>query len=355
MWEVENDTPFAADRAWTRDRNGAEVWLVAVKCTFDIQQDGSCTVAEAQPSVLQLPEYHGEPGNSSVKYGADLIPTKLRTDIILTGHACAPRERAVTQLDVGFRVGPVQKILRVVGDRTWGPLAGPSSPEPFVKMPLVYERAFGGRDFRSTHPERDWEWRNPVGTGFAVSRDNLVGVPLPNIEYPQDVVNSWSDRPRPAGFGPVDTFWQPRVSFAGTYDDEWLNNRQPLPPVDFDDQFFQITPADQQSPVPLRGGEPVILLGLSPVGDIRFTLPKVFLGFETHFFDRTQEIHRERRLHTVILEPDFPRVSLVWHTALPCHHRVQKLDRTVVTVKSELTSIEPTAVASAGPGRVGVT
>jgi hypothetical protein len=105
----------------------------------------------------------------------------------------------------------------------------------------------------------------------------------------------------------------------------------------------------------LRGGEPVILLGLSPVGDIRFTLPKVFLGFETHFFDRTQEIHRERRLHTVILEPDFPRVSLVWHTALPCHHRVQKLDRTVVTVKSELTSIEPTAVASAGPGRVGVT
>lgn len=39
-----------------------------------------------------------------------------------------------------------------------------------------------------------------------------------------------------------------------------------------------------------------------------------------------------------ILEPDLqsgPRVSLVWHSALPCHFKVQKLDRTIVTLKAD--------------------
>ena len=31
-----------------RDRNGAEVWLVAVKCTFDIMSDGSTVVSKDQ-------------------------------------------------------------------------------------------------------------------------------------------------------------------------------------------------------------------------------------------------------------------------------------------------------------------
>ena len=64
-------------------------------------------------------------------------------------------------------------------------------------------------------------------------------------------------------------------------------------------------------------------------------LPKVFLGFETRFYDGSREIHKERKLHTVILEPDYPRVSLVWHSALPCHFKVQKLERTIVTLKTQ--------------------
>ena len=43
----------------------------------------------------------------------------------------------------------------------------------------------------------------------------------------------------------------------------------------------------------------------------------------------------------MILEPDFPRVSLVWHSALPCHFKVQKLERTVVTLKTNRSTGEP--------------
>jgi hypothetical protein len=333
MWQVDNRTPFAAERGWVRDRDGAEVWLVALKCTFDILPDGTTVVSAEQPPVLRAPEYYGEPGKSSIKYESDLVLTKTTTDIIVLGHAYAPRP--VTQLDVGFRVGSVQKVLRVFGDRTWGTF-GPSAPQPFVKMPLVYERAFGGVDQRSAHPERDWEWRNPVGVGFAVSRENAGGLPVPNIEYPDECASSWSDRPRPAGFGPIGSHWQPRAQFAGTYDDRWMQTRQPLLPEDFDARHFQCVPPDQQAPEFMRGGEPVVLQGMTAGRRVDCILPRVFPGFEARFADGSREIHRERKLHTIILEPDYPRLSLVWLSALPCHFKVHKLERTIVTIKENV-------------------
>src|SRR5262249_9773371 len=220
MWQVDNRTPFAAERGWVRDKNGAEIWLVAVKCTFDIQPDGSTKISEEQPPALRVPEYTGEPGQSSLRFESDLILTKTTTDILVIGHAYAPGGEPVMELDVGFRVGPVQKTLRVFGDRLWTGF-GPTSPDPFVKMPIVYEKAFGGVDRKSDRPERDWDWRNPVGTGFATARNHLDTVALPNIEYPNELISKWKDRPRPAGFGPIGSHWQPRVKFAGTYDDKW--------------------------------------------------------------------------------------------------------------------------------------
>lgn len=335
MWQVDNRTSFAVERGWVRDRDGAEIWLVAVKATFDIKPDGTTEIAKVQPPVLRVPEYHGEPGKSSIKYEADLILTKKTTDVLVVGHAYAPGGKPVTELDVGFRVGPVQKMLRVFGDRQWESF-GTSSPQPFVKMPIVYERAFGGVDLKSEHPDRDWEWRNPVGTGFVVSGDHAKELPLPNIEYPKELIGSKKDKPQPAGFGPICSHWQPRASFAGTYDDNWMKTRQPLLPDDFDERFFQCASLDQQTPAFLRGGEPCVLHHLTPEGDLKFFLPKLYFGFETRFYDGSRQIHKTRNLHTVILEPDFPRVSLVWHSALPCHFKVQKLERTIVNLKTEL-------------------
>ncbi len=70
-------------------------------------------------------------------------------------------------------------------------------------MPLVYERAYGGVDAKSEDYDKDWDWRNPVGTGYAISSHNAAGLCLPNIEDPNDLIRSWKDRPAPAGFGPV--------------------------------------------------------------------------------------------------------------------------------------------------------
>ncbi|GGY36875.1 DUF2169 family type VI secretion system accessory protein [Pseudoduganella albidiflava] len=337
MWQLENSTPFAAERGWARDRDGAEVWLVAVKATFDIAPDGTTAVSAIQPPVLRIPEYHGEAAMSSIRYEADLVLAKKTTDIIVVGNAHAPGGQPVTQCDAGFRVGPLQKVVRIFGDRHWagGRL---SEPEPFTVMPIVYERAYGGLDSKSARPDRDWDWRNPVGCGFAAAKEHLAGMAAPNVEFPDSLIAAWDDRPEPAGFGAFAGHWQPRAAFAGTYDDAWMRERQPLPPADFDERFYQCAPRDQQAAQFLKGGEPVALVNLSPHGRLQFALPKVRLGFETRFFDGSSEVHTVRNLHTVIIEPEFPRVSLVWHSALPCHFKVQLLERTTVTLKDDLSA-----------------
>lgn len=334
MWQLENRTPFAAERAWVRDRDGAEVWLVAVKASFDILPEGKLRVAKEQAPVLRLPEHHGEAGSSSVKYDADLVLTKTNTDIVVVGHACAPAGTQVHQLDCGFRVGTVQKLVRVFGDRTWTG-TGATPAQAFETMPLVYERAYGGRDLNSTDAQPNWDLRNPVGTGYSGEKPPPVGTRLPNIEDPKSQHGNGKDKPTPVGLGVLATHWQPRAALAGTYGPEWMQSRAPLWAQDMDDRWFQSTPADQQAEGFLRGGEPVILHNLGPHGPggrLQFYVPKVELQFETRFYDGSRMTHESRNLHTVILEPDLPRVSVVWHTALRCHTKVHKLDRTVITL-----------------------
>ena len=284
---------------------------------------------------MRAPEYHGEPGRSSLKHDTDMVPVKTTTDVIVAGHAHAPDSRPTTYSDAGLRVGNLVKTLRITGDRQWGP-AGASSPQPFTTMPLLYERAFGGVDLRSDKPERDWDWRNPVGRGFFVSDRHARDQYLPNIEYADQLVTSWNDRPTPAGFGPIACHWQPRVSLAGTYDDDWERTRKPLVPDDLRDEFYQCAATDQRAPAFLRGGEPVWLRNLAASGDLQFALPRIHLGFETRFYGGGSVLHPQRLLHTVVFEPDDLRVSLVWQSALRCHSKMYKLKDTLVTVKTDL-------------------
>lgn len=330
MWQLVNRTPFAAGQAWARNLDGAETWIVCVKATFDVRPDGSTEISPDQPIPTRAPVYSGEPGRSSIKYDNDYVLDKATTDIVVNGNAYAPGGRPAFSVDVGFRVGPVTKTLRVVGDRTWTVAGAPSAPKAFVVMPISYERAFGGVDAASAEPDRGRYWRNPVGTGFSESGRGITHLYVPNVEYADDAVQSWRDRPRPAGFGFVGPDWEDRARLAGTYDRAWGEGRQPLLPDDFDIRHYQGAPKDQQPPTFLLGGEPVSLVNLSESGELRFLLPTMTLRLETRFEDDERREHPVPRLHTVILEPDFPRVSLVWHSAIECHSKVYQLERTYI-------------------------
>ena len=270
MWMLNNQTPFAAERSWVRDKNGAEVWLVAVKGTFDILPDGTTALAEQQEEVVIAPNFSGDPQSSSLLNDTDLPHKKLATDVLVQGHAYAPKGQPVTQLSVGLKVANIQKILHITGDRYWqDSLIGVSMSDPqyFEKMPLTYERAFGGMDLTDEDSNKhDWDVRNPAGCGFATKAAHLIGKLVPNIEDPNALINNWKQRPTPVGFGPIAGHWSPRVEMAGTYDENWEKTRQPLLAEDFDERYYQSALEDQQIPWYLKGGEQIQLFNLHTDG-----------------------------------------------------------------------------------------
>ncbi|MEP7306564.1 MAG: DUF2169 domain-containing protein [Acidobacteriota bacterium] len=334
MWALDNLTPFEAERTWVRDKEGVHHWIVVVKATYDVQIDGSLGLAANQLKALHAPKYSGADGASSLRYDADLVAIKPATDVYLNAIAYSPNGRPSTRVKVGMQVGGLRKELTVVGHRTWSrTLAGvaPSLPEPFESMPITYERAFGGYDHEDEDPRHHrLDFRNPVGTGVAANDARLVGKPAPNVEDPwQKMGKGW-----PPGFGAIASYWSPRKELAGTYDDDWMTNRRPLLPVDYDPSCLLCSPPDQQVAGYLTGGETVELINLTPNGHLRFTLPTVALSFQS-FFSWTRKDHAAT-LVSVIIESEGPRLIVVWQTSLRCGNDAEYLDRTVIRRHGEL-------------------
>jgi hypothetical protein len=314
MWTLFNRTVFAADRNWTRDKQGVHWWIVAVRATCHVGTDGRLRLADEQMPPLLAPEYFGEAGKSSLRYDSDLLAVKPTTDVLLIASAHAPGGQPAPSVAVGLRVGAIQKQLVVHGDRVYAQGAAGlaiTAPRPFVTRPIRYELAFGGSDFSDPDPRNHRiDERNPIGRGFAVSETVLVNKPAHAIEYPGANPASAG----PAGFGPIDPAWTPRRQLAGTYDDAWARNKKPLLPDDYDPLYALSSPVDQRLPAPLAGGERVELVNLTPEGRLLFEIPRIRLEFTTRFGLR-REPH-PARLATVLIEPDQMRVSFVWQSTL---------------------------------------
>jgi hypothetical protein len=315
MWALDNRTSYAAERNWIRDSEGAHRWVVAVKATFDVAVNGALKLADEQTPPTLAPEYFGEAGRSSLKWDSDLLAVKPGTDVLLHGDAHAPRGRPVPRVEVRLRVGDIDKVLSVYGERRYTKAAtggGVTTAAPFESRPIRYGEAFGGADLADADPKKHrHDSRNPIGKGFAIDRRRLEGQPAHCIEYP----GADAAKVGPAGFGPIDSFWSPRLERAGTYDAEWEASRKPLLPKDYDERFAHCAPSEQQLATPLRGGEMVELTNLTPEGLLRFELPRIHLAFTTHI--RGRRVEHRAHLATVLLLPEERRLALVWQTALP--------------------------------------
>jgi hypothetical protein len=316
MLEILNRTRLTAGTALFIDPWGRELACVVAKGTFEIPTPGHAPrVAEEQVEPLPANVHHGEPAVSSIKYPADVAPGKAGTDVLLVGSARSPWSRPVQYLDTSVRVGPLAKRVLVMGDRTWdgGPAAAgfrTTDPLPFVEMPLVYERAFGGRDPLAAEGAGAWDPRNPVGLGFRVKADAVPGAPVANLEDRDHLIGSWRDRPPVVGFGAVDGHWEPRRALAGTYDDAWQATQAPLLPTDFDIRFCNVAPAGLAADGFLQGGEPVELVNVGGDGHIAFTLPTVDVRLAIRLGD---PIYGQRpSLWTVLFEPDRGQFTMTW-------------------------------------------
>ena len=310
------------------DQDGTLCGVVLVKERFSVGPAGGVSRTEdAEIRIADELWEPDEPATSSIKYPSDLCQVKPSTDVIVVGSAIAPGGTPVTEMRVGLRVGPIEKELQVVGARAWyvsgGSRCGLTRPEPFEAMPLRWERAFGGADYETDPDNPLEEPRNPVGRGVVSDPVELIGTEGPNVELPDDPVTSQRSRPAPAGFGALCRNWSPRRGYSGTFDEQWMEERMPLLPLDFDPRFYQSAPVDQISPSPLRGGEPVQLLGMHADGPMVFRLPEIrfFVGV------RTAEALTEYppQLDTVLFEPNDRAFEMTWRSLVPLPRESSRL------------------------------
>jgi hypothetical protein len=324
MLQIKNNSPFKAHLTVLPDKAGVDTLIVTVKGTFLLGGE-KVVVHPKQIPVAQADVPHGDPAKTSIKTLGEVSLPKPATDLVMFGHAYAPGGSA-TQVDVTLRIGTGAKVIRVFGDRTWtaGLLGSkPTPPQPFAKIPLIWERAFGGLDINPKNPEQmKGEDRNPVGKGFHHFTAPPEGTPLPNLEDPNSPYRGWRDRPEPKCFAPIGPGWLPRRGFAGTYDKVWLENRSPFLPDDFDPRFLQAAPPDQVLHS-LTGGEPIEILNATPGGRLAFNLPAYDVEAVVRIDQATET--PAMKLDTVILQPDDTTAIVVWRAAVSCDKKALKV------------------------------
>jgi hypothetical protein len=321
--------------SWTMgfQRDGREMLIVIVKATYSLPESGEeAKLAPTQLPLIEADQFTGEPGVSAPLYETDFAHIKRACDVLLIGSAYAPPGRAVTRLEVGLRVGSLVKQFAVIGPRVWHRSVlsvAPGEPEPFTSLRITYDCAFGGIDETQVERGRTETYLpNPVGRGYRRHFDRIDGQPLPNTEEIRRPVDKPNGTYIPMAFSPIGRSWQPRARYAGTYDQAWLENVAPLWPDDFDERYFQAAPPDQTMPYP-QGGEPVVLLNLTPDGRRAFRLPSVHVPM-TFIPYQGEDITRDASLDTIVLEPDQNRFTLAWRVALPLARSVFDVRETIV-------------------------
>lgn len=323
MLQLKNSTPFAPAIAVFPDKEGVDTLYVMVKATFTLGP--KIAIAEVQVPPTAADEYWGEPGKSSLKYASEFHLGKPTTDVVLVGKAWAPGGKAAFEGAVMVSVAGRQQVVRIYGDRTWKGRAL-SDPQPFLSIPLVYERAYGGGYEPAPGQPPLAEERNPVGTGFLGKRApaELAGHKVPNLEHPTQMIQRLGDTPPPVGFGFVAPSWLPRRAFAGTYDKTWQKKRAPYLPADFNPAFFNCAAPELIMPAFLKGGEPVKVVGASKQGGLHFEVPreKPRLGIKIAGSVESPLL----QLETLLIEPEDNRFCVTWRACLPCDKKVLKVE-----------------------------
>jgi uncharacterized protein YjbI with pentapeptide repeats len=283
---VHNTTPFLhAMKVCSRRPPRPEMMLV-VRATLLLGADGKLTVAQALPEqgALSAERYADDDLAGACIYPGDLADFKLSAEVTLTG-SCYPPAPPARECAVQLSVGSWRKALRVVGDRR----ASPAPAEPFSRMPLGWERSYGGPGYA----------KNPVGRGHGTEL-------LANVEPPDG-------RSEAANFGPINPSWRERASLRGkAYGGDYRKRRAPWHSEDFDWAFFHAAPKDQRFAGYLRGDEALGFVNMHPdAPSITSALP----GKRVRAFleDRAGSFRElDMRLDTLHCDLDAMKLYLGW-------------------------------------------
>ncbi|WP_437626170.1 DUF2169 domain-containing protein [Sorangium sp. So ce1151] len=243
----------ASGFAW-QAHTGAHALTVIVKATFVLQPGESALAPQQEPLCEKERTFNDDP-RRSVRVPSDRAPYKPRAEVMLVGHAYAPRREPVRTLVARMVVGEIDKSIEVWCDRGFRLHDGQLlEGQRFVKAPIGWERAAGGPDTN-----------NPVGLPFDTAPNSYGMVAVPSVQPVGTYVSQRADRFAPVGLGPIAARWPARMQKLGRYangfqDPGW---EQWKIPADFDPRYFQSAPLDQQVKE-IRSNERIVLENLHP-------------------------------------------------------------------------------------------
>lgn len=382
--EYSNYTPFSTLAFQSLDQHGEEFHVVVMRAILDIREDGVLQFSDEQTPIACKDEYFGEMNKSSLRQESDLAPFKPKCDVIVNATAHSPGGKPAHGFITGIRVAgrpgleaegqrPVlEKRLVVTGPRYWErSLTGwriTRPVEPIVSLPLRYEYAFGGEcringnDSSATrldpkyllspdqcrqHPDGPDNApaahtvceANPVGIGYVepwhLKATRLKKIRAPQIDSGDDPISEISGTYPPQGFGAVTRTWQPRLGLAGTYDHDWLNEKWPKPPDDFDSSYWNAAASDMQVPY-LNGDERIELLNMCPFDTpgvsqdphgntvLSFELPG-YTPYVLIDYGEGVQVPGKACLDTLVINTDDKQVVLVWRACIPCVPLVEQI------------------------------
>jgi uncharacterized protein YjbI with pentapeptide repeats len=305
---TKNLTPFLLGTKVCSRRPPAPEMTMIVRGTFVLVRGGPMTVTEDPTAGESLTAEAFAADDEGLLgeclYGGDFADFKLHAEVLLKGTCHTPGGRPIAECPVLFRVGAWSKMLRVIGPRTFTDnVLGPAftEPQPFTQMAISWANAYGGPGYEP----------NPAGKGYK-TKD------LPTVELAGDVIRSRSDRPAPAGFGPINPAWPPRAGKLGKeYGERWRKERWPYFAEDFDWTYFNAAPADQQLDGYLRGDEDLTFQNLHPAHPVFETrLPGLRVrAFVNDVEGRFREVPMV--LDTLFADLDEGTVMLTWRGVTP--------------------------------------
>jgi hypothetical protein len=274
--ELVNHTPFPSLAFQSQNVQGQDFHVIVLRATFRIHDGQPLRPDTDQRPLVTADEYYGEPTSSSIRMESDLAPFKPRSDIHIIADAHAPGGCPTREWNVRVRVGSLEKTLHVTGRRYWRKaLLGwtLTEPEACLTVPIRYEHAYGG--VWQDGDQMDVFLENPVGCGHlpAGRLHPSDRIEAPQIESPECPISSPGKAHHTEGLGPTCRGWQPRLGLAGTFDQDWIDKRWPMLPLNFDYAHYNSAPPGLIVEGYLRGDESVELENLTSPGYVRFRLP----------------------------------------------------------------------------------